>query len=67
MSDDLLQSATPWPPSPQEDLEELDLKIARAWKRLLKAECEHDIDKQMGRVDDLLDKRLLLTQPNSRS
>lgn len=59
MSDGLLQNATP---PPREDLEALDLKIARAWKRLLKAECERDIDKQMARVDDLLDKRLLLTQ-----
>ena len=64
MSDGPLQNATP---PPQEGLEALDLKIARAWKRLLKAECEHDIDRQMARVDDLLDKRLLLTQPSPRS
>lgn len=56
MSDDLLQNATP-----QQGLEMLDLEIARAWMKLLKAKSNHDIDKQMARVDALLDQRLLLT------
>lgn len=63
MSDGLLQNATP---SAQGDLKTLDLKIARAWKRLLKAQSNQDIDKGMAHVDDLLDKRLLLTKTDPK-
>ncbi len=56
MSDGLLRNATP-----SGDLEALDLEITRAWAQLLKAES-HDIDKQMACIDELLDKRLLLTE-----
>lgn len=54
MSDSLLQNATP------DNLGKLDLKIARAWTRLLKAKSDSDIDKHMAHVDALLDERLLL-------
>lgn len=55
MSRDPLQNATPPQPG---DLETLDLEIARAWTKLLKAES-YDIDKQMACVDALLDTRLM--------
>ena len=58
MSGDLLRNATPSQPG---DLETLDLEIALAWTKLLKAKS-HDIDKQMACVDALLDKRLVLTK-----
>ena len=51
-SGELLRNAT---------LETLDLEIALAWTKLLKAK-PHDIDKQMACVDALLDKRLVLTE-----
>lgn len=54
-----LRNATP---SRRGDLEKLDMGIAHAWAQLLKAKSDYDIDKQMARVDALLDKRLLLME-----
>lgn len=43
-------------------LNELDVKIHRAWVRLLKDRSHGDIDKLMACIDALLDQRLLLTE-----